>query len=671
MKVTKDSVKKMLKREWVITNGIGGYAASTMLGANTRKYHGLLVAPFNPPANRYVILSKVDESIEINGKEYVLTTNLCENYISQGYKYLTNFEKDYIPIFTYEVNGVIVKKLICMEYGKNTVTILYRVKNKDAKTILKLAPLLNYRDFHKTSTDRIFEVDQKNIGNKLKVVIDKEYMHPIYMNVTDGKYVPHQNDMFYNMYYPVEEERGFTSKENHVVPGVYEIEIFPNMEKDITFICSLEDNIEEIKAKDIIDNELRRINGILYDSNMINKRDKKSKEQDYLKFMRNYIIATDNFVVKRSSFGLTTLIAGYPWFLDWGRDSLISFEGILLIPRRYKEAREVILTCVRDIKYGLVPNGYSGYDNRPLYNSVDASLLLFEQVYKYLKYTYDDKFIKENIYVYLKSIIDAYSHKVDVDGNNIYLDEDGLISSGTKETQNTWMDAKVDNIAVTPRNGKAVEVNSLWYNALKIMEELATKYEGKKEAINYKEMAEKCKKTFEEKFYNTKKKCLFDVIGDDKIRPNQLFAISLSHPVIDPNTKIAKNIFETVTKKLLTKYGLKTLAKGEPGYVEIYKGDFKKRDLSYHQGITWPWILGLYYDALKNIIKFNEENDELSNYLEQFCEDVENTFIYEMTERSTIGSISEIYDSAKPYEANGTFAQCWSVAEIYRIILRK
>ena len=257
------------------------------------------------------------------------------------------------------------------------------------------------------------------------------------------------------------------------------------------------------------------------------------------------------------------MIAGYPWFLDWMRDTLISFEGCLLVTKKYEIAKKVLRSCVRDIKYGLVPNSYSEDDYRPLYNSVDASLLLFEQVKKYIEYTKDYDFIMNEIYTSLEHIIKNYSIGIDIDDNNIYLDTDGLIVSGTPYTQNTWMDVKYDGIPATPRNGKPVEINAMWYNALKVMVELAEyqKDESKKE--KYERMANKCRKSFREKFYNKSKKCLYDVLEDGKVRPNQLFALSLSYPVLDVNSKEAKEMFETVTKKLLNKYGLKTLAKGE------------------------------------------------------------------------------------------------------------
>ena len=666
-----EEVKKSLKRDWIITNGIGGFCSQSALGCNTRKYHGLLVAPLTPPARRFLILSKLDESIETNGTKYNLFTNMANGEISEGYKYLVDFKKEYIPIFTYKVENIIIKKFICMDYGKNTVVVYYQIKNQNAEAKLTLAPVVNFRDFHSINKDHQFYVEQSHSGNKVRIVLDKNSETPIYMNCSDGRYFKHIDDTFRNMYYLREEERGFEAEENHYVPGVYSINLEPNEEKEITFVCSLEENIEEIDGIKVINKELLRMTGIIYDTGIIQNSKMNDKKLDMLKAL---ILATDNFIVNRPSFGLHTVIAGYPWFLDWGRDSLISFEGLLLLTKRYEFAKEVLLTNIRDIKYGLVPNGYSGYDNRPLYNSADSSLLLIEQVYKYLKYTNDNEFIKDEIYPSLVKIMDAYSDRIDVDGDNIYLDkEDNLLSAGTENTQITWMDVKIDNHAITPRNGKTVELNALWYNALKIMARLAEKYENKQLCRKYLEMAEKTKKSFDEKFYNEEKHCLYDVLGDSKVRPNQLFALSLSHPIVD-NAEIAEQVLNTVENKLLNKYGLKTLSSDEDGYVDVYEGSAYKRDSSYHQGITWPWLLGLYYDALKNtmiIEKNRTKRQELEEKITKLVYTTKETFKAEMFERSSIGTISEIYDSTEPYEERGAFAQAWSVAEIFRIVLNK
>lgn len=678
MEITKEklNLEDGLSKEWLITNGIGGFCSSTIIGANTRKYHGLLIAPLTPPARRYLILSKLDEAVIIDGKEYGLYTNIGKNYISKGYKYQELFKKEYIPIFTYKVKDVTITKMICMEYGKNTVGVYYKIKNDGNEAKLTIAPLLNFRDFHSMSTNHNFELKQIINKNKVKVVIDKNAAYPIYMKMSEGIYIEHKNDTFNNMFYIEEEKRGFYPEENHTVSGVFEIEIPKKAEKEISFVCSFEENIDQINVKKLIENEIVRQNEIYNKSLLIdNRKEKKTKKQlEEEQLIKDFITATDNFVVYRPSFRLHTLLAGYPWFLDWGRDSLISFEGLLLVTKRFDIAKEVLQTLVRDIKFGLVPNGYSGFDNRPLYNSVDASLLLFEQIQKYVEYTEDYEFVKENLYEKLKDVIENYKNGIDVDDNNIFLDTDYLIASGTQNTQNTWMDAKCNNKAVTPRNGKAVEINSLWYNANIIMADLENKIGNKNDAKKYQELARKCKKAFNEKFYNKKRKCLYDVIGDAKIRPNQLFSMSLTYQVIDTNSEEAKNILNVVEKKLLNNYGLKTLAKGEENYVEIYEGDGYKRDTSYHQGITWPWLLGLYYNSLKNIIK-NSKNKkqkvELEEKLEKFRAQIYKTFKNELNDNGCIGSIAELYDSVKPNLPKGAIAQGWSVAEVFRIILGK
>ena len=645
MEITKEEInlESGLTREWLVTNGIGGFASSTIIGANTRKYHGLFIAPLTPPARRYLILSKLDESIQIEQEK---------------------FQKDIFPSFIYKVEDVEITKTICMEQGKEFVGVYYKIKNGEKPSKLTLAPIVNFRDFHTMSTDHIFNVRQQIDGTKVKLVIDGRSDFPVYMNLSEGTYTEYYNNTFKDMFYLEEQKRGFYPKENHSVTGVYEINIAPNETKELHFICGFQENIEEINLKEIIKKETKRVNQIIKKSTLVGKK---------TELVEKLIKASDQFIVYRPSFSLHTIIAGYPWFLDWGRDSLISYEGLLLKTKRFDLAKEILLTMTRDIKFGLVPNGYSGFDNRPLYNSVDSSLLLFEQIHKYLNYTNDYKFVKENLYENLKDIIESYINGIDVDNNNIYLDKDFLISSGRPDTQNTWMDAKTNGIAATPRNGKAVEINALWYNSLIIMANLIEKFEPKdlEKTKKYRTLAKKCKKSFEKEFYNEKRKCLYDVVGDPKIRPNQLFALSLAYPVIEPDSEIAYNIINVVEKKLLNNYGLKSLAKGEQNYVEIYEGDSFKRDMSYHQGITWTWLLGLYFDSIKNMIKSEKRKTykaKLEEKLNKFIEKTNKTFEKEIDDRGCVGSIAEIYDSVKPYAPKGTIAQAWSVAEILRIV---
>lgn len=672
MKLSKKqlSLEDGITKEWVITNGIGGFASQSVLGINTRKYHGLLIAPLMPPARRYVILSKIDESIEINEKEEILYSNICKNYISEGYKKLESFEKVYIPIFNYQTeDGIKIEKQISMVYGKNVVCIYYKVENTDKDITMKVAPIMNYRDFHCMNTNHDYNVNQKIMQNKIRITVDGNKILPIYLYSKEGKYIQHQNDTFKNMYYVEEEKRGFYPEEDLFVPGRYEINIKANTTKEFTIVCGLEANIEEIDGKIVIQKEKERLDKIIDASNLIDKKQSKNYQEQ----MRDLVIALDNFVTYRPKFSLHTIIAGFPWFLDWGRDTLISFEGLLLKTKRFDIAKEVLLMMTKDIKYGLVPNGYSGYDSRPLYNSVDSSLLLIEAVSKYLEYTDDYDFVKSNLYAILKNIIESFQKGINVDDSNIFMDKDGLVSAGTPETQLTWMDAKIGNFAVTPRNGKAVELNSLWYNALKVVANLAEKYNDKKVQDEYEKLAKKVRINFNKKFYNEKNKCLDDVIGSEEIRPNQLFALSTTYPVMILSNEKAKEMLKTVSKELYTKYGLATLSKKDPKYIAVYEGDGFKRDTSYHQGITWPWLAGLYVESYKTIIK-NEKNKiekkKLEEEYEKIISNYKKAFAQAMKE-GAIGTISELYDSKPPYLPKGAFAQAWSVSEVIKIMLEK
>lgn len=674
MKLSKKDLelKSGLTKEWLITNGIGGFASQTVLGINTRKYHGLLVAPLVPPSRRYVVLSKLDESIKIADKEEILYSNVCKNYISEGYKKLEKFEKIYYPIFNYETeSGIVVKKQIAMVYGKNIVCVYYTVDNtkNNQNALMKIAPIMNFRDFHCMSTEHEYKVDQKIKENKIRIVVDDNKTTPVYLYSKEGKYIEHHNDIFKNMFYVEEEKRGFYPEEDLFVPGRYEIEIEANQIKNFTIICALEENIEEIDGKAVLLNEEKRLSKIIDDSKLVDVTKSKTEQEK----MRDLVIAADNFVTYRPKFALHTIIAGFPWFLDWGRDSLIAYEGLLLKTKRFDIAREVLLMMTKDIKFGLVPNGYSGYDSRPLYNSVDSSLLLFEQINKYLEYTQDYDFVKEKLYDILKNVIYHFENGIDLDENNIYMDKDGLISAGTENTQLTWMDAKVSNFAVTPRNGKAVEVNSLWYNALKTVENLANKFEDKEVEKEYKELAKKVRTNFNKKFYNEKNKCLYDVLGNNEIRPNQLFALSTTYPVMILTNGKAKEMLKTVTKELYTKYGLATLSSKDKKYIAIYEGDGFKRDMSYHQGITWPWLAGLYIASYKTVInneKDKTEKKKLEKEYEKIINNYQKSFTHSMKE-GCLGSISELYDSKMPYEPKGAFAQAWSVSEVIKIMLEK
>lgn len=668
-------LKDGLKKEWIITNGIGGFCSSTVIGANTRRYHGLLIASLNPPASRYLILSKLDESISIEDRNYCLYTNICKEYVSDGFKRQESFEKEYFPIFNYKVEDVKIEKKITMMYGKNTTVVSYKIQNGRQASKMTIAPIVNFRDFHSMTTNKNFTLKQNVNATKVCVKFVEENTRPIYMYLSEGKYIDYESDTFKNMYYIKEEQRGFYSEENLAVSGRFEVELQPKEIKEIYFVVSLDENVEKINVPDVFEKEQERLEKIVENSNLIKEKKKYTRqEKEQNQVIKDLIITSDSFVIDRPKFASKSIIAGFPWFLDWGRDTFIAFEGILLVTKRFEEAKSVLKTFTKDIKEGLVPNGYAEGTDKPLYNSVDASLLLFEVVNKYLSYTKDYDFVKENLYNILKDIIFNYTKGINLDNNNIYVAEDNLLNSGTKDTQNTWMDAKIGDYVVTPRNGKAVEINALWYNALKTLESLAKRFEDKDTMLKSRNMAKKHKEAFANQFYNKKKKCLYDVIDDDRIRPNQLFALATTYPVLDLTSEEAKNTFETCTSKLLLTHGLRTLARGEDGYVPEYEGDGFKRDMCYHQGPTWPWLLGIYNDAFENIIKAEKDekaNKKLKENYAKFLDDVYVTFKKEIYAEEGICTISEIYNSKLPYTAGGTFSQAWSVSEVLRIILKR
>ncbi len=691
-------LKDGIKKEWLISNGIGGFASSTVIGANTRRYHGLLIAPLNPPAKRHLICSKLDEVIIIGEKEYPLYTNICKTYISQGYKKLESFEKNYYPIFNYKVEDVKIQKRICMIREHNTTVVQYNITNGRQQSTLVLSPIVNFRNFHEMSTGKDFMLKQDVAGRKVKIEVNDNTKYPIYINCSQGAYNYYNEDVFRNMYYLKEDERGFFPEENLAVTGSYTIKLEPKAEQTINFVVSLENNIDKINYNKVFDDEQKRIDKLIASTGLIKEKKKYTRqEREKSQVIQDLIIASDTFVINRTletgvnrrvrkdddkvevnkvkkQIKLKSVIAGYPWFLDWGRDTFISFEGLFLVTKRFDDARNVLISFTNDIKSGLIPNGYDECSGKPLYNSVDSSLLLFEAINRYLKYTDDYTFVKNKMYKHLKEIIHSYVGGIKVAKNNIHLTKEGLLSSGSPDIQNTWMDAKIGDYVVTPRNGEAVEVNALFYNSLKTMEHLARKFKDEDELNFAKKYSKRLKDKFLEKFYNPKKKCLNDLVDDDKLRPNQIFALSTTHPIIDLKSEEAKNIFSTITGKLLMAHGLKTLARGEEGYQAQYEGDPVERDMVYHQGPTWVWLLGPYLDSFENMIDAQKDakaKKDLQSKFNKFTDDIYVTFKKEIYAEEGIGTVSELYDSKLPYKAGGCFSQAWSVSEVLRVILKR
>ncbi|CDG34798.1 glycogen debranching protein [Acetivibrio thermocellus BC1] len=631
-----------IQREWLLTNGIGGFASSTIIGSNTRRYHGLLVAALKPPVSRHLILSKIDECVTVDNESFNLFSYEVPGFIMHGYHHLERFEYDMLPKYIYRVKDVYVEKEICMVYGENTVVVVYHVINGTGRTNLRLTPLVNFRDYHFNS-GRAYMSFERKFEKDVLTVRPSCYDIDIKLYSTDGKFTELDDIWFYNMDYAVERERGLASTEDHYIPGYYDIEIKPLEEKYITFVATVEKNVNHRDGLKIIEKEKKRLK----------KLASKAGYKDEL--AKKLVLAADKFIVHRESTNAKTVIAGYPWFTDWGRDTMISLAGLTLATRRFEDAKEILYTFSKYVKDGLIPNMFPDAGHEPPYNTVDAALWYFEAVNKYVNYTHDYKFIKENIYSGLKQIIEYYSKGTHF---NIKADEDYLISAGDEHTQLTWMDAKVGDWVVTPRHGKAVEINALWYNALKIMSQLSKHF--KEDAGLYDEMAEKVKKSFEEKFWNEEKKCLYDCLTpnykDDKVRPNQILAVSLSYPVIEGEK--AKSVVDIVFKELYTAYGLRSLSPKEKEYVGVYMGDQYRRDGAYHQGTVWTWPLGHFITAYLRVNNYSPEARKMAlRFIEPFKDHLQD---------ACLGSVSEIFDGNEPLIPRGCFAQAWSVAEILR-----
>jgi len=658
MKITftelqKENLNYLLEKEFLITNGLGSFVSSTICGMNTRKYHGLLVSALNPPVKHHLLFSRIDETITIDNVEYQLDTNQWKEEViaPQGYKHLSEFSIDPYPIWIYKIGEVTLTKQIILFYGQDIVQINYKVEGNKSPCRLKLNFLVNHRDYHKvTKGESSWYFKQKQEENS---IILQAFVGatPLCINWSKGEYK--QTEVwFYNYFYQEDKKRGLEYIEDNYNPG--SLRVFLNDGEDITITASTK-KIENIppfeEAKDVL---LYRLNKVL-DYSMINY------EQVAKEDVITLIYAADQFLVKRNSTSSKSVIAGYHWFSDWGRDAMISFSGLTLVTKRFNEAKSILKTFSTYINEGLIPNRFEDSSNNPEYNTADATLWLFQAVLKYLEYTEDDDFIYNNVYSQLKSIIEWHKHGTKF---NIKLDQtDGLISGGNDQDQLTWMDAKVDERAITPRSGKPIEINMLWYNALRIMELLAKRY--KEDSYSYKILADQVKESIETKFWNEEDKCLYDFIDyngvcNKKLRPNQIFALSLPYTIFSKDKE--KLILKTIEEKLLTPYGLKSLSSEDSDYKGIYEGNTLLRDESYHQGTVWSWLLGPFVTAFLRIESRNETNIHKAKAMLQ-------PLLKHTRENACIGSISEIFDGNEPYKPRGCIAQAWSVSEVLRCLI--
>jgi predicted glycogen debranching enzyme len=566
----------------------------------------------------------------------------ADGYVNNGYTNLQRVQYEYLPEFVYSYKDIFIKKKIAMKQGENTTVVQYEIRNGSQATVFKLTPLVNFRDHHHRNQSRYLKFSVQE-GQKQVTIFPMGSGVQLQIGVSEGEFQRFDNCYFYNMLYTIEQERGLDNCEDHYIPGSFSIKLEPFETKVISFAATIEKcDIGKIDAAKVVKSEEKRYIQLL---------DKKPYQN---KLAKRLVLAADNFIVHRNSTRSKTIIAGYPWFTDWGRDTMIAFCGLTLVTGRFDDAKDILYTFSKYVKDGLLPNMFPDDGEQPAYNSVDAALWYFEAVNSYLSYTDDYSFVKEKIYGCLSEICKGFINGTNFD---IKMTEDGLVTAGNQNTQLTWMDAKVGDWVVTPRHGKAVEINALWYNALMIMSKLSRRF-GKEDI--YSNLALRAKESFDKVFWNEKDGCLFDVVNetgnDASIRPNQIIAVGLAFAAVEGEK--ARRVVDKVWKELYTAYGLRTLDQNSLQYKGTYQGDVWARDGAYHQGTVWTWPLGRFITAY---VRVNGNTLQARKNALDFIK----PFIDHLKDAG-LGNISEIFDGNEPHYPRGCFAQAWSVAEILR-----
>jgi len=633
-----------LSREWLETNGLGGFACGTVAGANTRRYHGLLTAALNPPGGRMLLLSKLEETLVLVDRRIDLSTNEYNGAIHpEGYLLLSNFRLDPFPTWTFEVEGVRLEKTVFMPQGSNTVQVEYKLLQAPArsKPVLELRPLIAFRDYHSTTHEN--GSLNASIDHAPNVATVQPYpgLPRLYFS-HDAEQLQEQGYWYKNFLYREERERGLDFQEDLFNPFVLSWRL--SSERAATVIASTEQKAIR-QAGAIREAELQRRQQIAASSPVDDP------------FVRELTIAADKFFARRGEDW--TVIAGYPWFTDWGRDTMISLPGLTLFTGRADIAKSILRNFARHTDMGMLPNRFIDSGEKAEFNTVDATLWFFEAARAYAAATGDYDFLRQELYPVFNQIVEFH-----IKGTryNIKVAEDGLLNAGAPGAQLTWMDAKVGDWVVTPRSGKPVEIQALWYNALRIMEDLAARFDDKERGGKYSSLAALASRTFNRVFWNKDAQCLYDVINggppDGSIRPNQIFAVSLHHSML--SAERARAVVETVQKKLLTPVGLRTLSPADPHYRSTYEGNQYSRDSAYHQGTVWPWLLGPFVSAY---VRINDGTTQSRTRAHELLRGIEQ----HLTEAG-LGQISEIFDAAPPHHPRGCFAQAWSVAEILRAL---
>jgi len=636
--------------EWLETNGLGGWAGSSLIGCNTRRYHGLLMAAIKPPAERMLLVSKLDETIILDGKRFDLGTNDYGDAIfPQGFQNMISFRKDLFPEWIYEAAGVRLRKTITMVHGENTTLIRYEVLKTVKPFTLQLLPLIAARGYHQLehAYNNIFwDIDFNN-----GLFHNRPYngAPDIFISIPGSAYKP-VNKWYYKFNYLQEKYRGLDFEEDLFNHGLFSVGL---KDGDALHIILSTENPTGKNPDTLFEKEKNRklslLNGIPDNT------------------LRQLVLAADQFIVKREVPGdtkeslplaLKTVIAGYHWFTDWGRDTMISLPGLCLQTGRYEDAKKIIAVFAKSVSMGMLPNRFLDNTEPPEYNNADGTLWYFNAAYAYLQTTGDRRFILNEILPVLKDIMDWHFKGTRY---NIHADTDGLLFAGETGQQLTWMDARIGNWVVTPRMGKPVEIEALWYNALKIFEALLILNGENEFSENILQKAAQAKKSFEEKFWYAEGNYLYDVIDengrpDATIRPNQIFALSLPFQLIE-GVK-AKAVFQIIRAKLFTPVGLRSISPDDSRYKGIYGGDVFERDSSYHQGSVWSWLLGPFVEAGMKI--------DGPEFLEEAVSII-NRFSHHLNE-GCIGTVSEIFDGDAPWYPRGCVAQAWGVAEILRVI---
>ncbi|MGB8128627.1 MAG: amylo-alpha-1,6-glucosidase [Candidatus Angelobacter sp.] len=638
-----------LSREWLDTNGLGGFACGTIAGANTRRYHGLLTAALNPPGGRMLLLSKLEETLAIGSSRIDLSTNEYasnehESVIHpEGYLLLNNFRLDPFPTWTFEVKGVRLEKSIFMPQGSNTVQVEYKLLQAPPGTaiVLEVRPLVAFRDYHSTTHENGAFSRELEIAPNLTSLEPYAGLPRLYF-AHDAAHLQEQGCWYKNFSYRVDLERGLDYQEDLFNPFVLAWKL--SDKQSATVIASTEQkDIREAAAVRSV--ELQRRRELVASSPV----------DDPL--VCALTVAADQFLARRGE--EWTVIAGYPWFTDWGRDTMISLPGLTLFTGRSDIAKSILRNFARHTDMGMIPNRFADSGEKEEFNSVDAALWFFEAARAYAAATNDYDFLRQELYPVFTQIIDFH-----IKGTryNINAEEDGLLHAGAPGVQLTWMDAKIGDWVVTPRSAKPVEIQALWYNALRVMEDLAARFKDDEQRKKYSRLSSLASQTFNRIFWNSDAQCLYDVVDGDlldrSIRPNQIFAVSLHHSML--SAERARAVVETVERELLTPVGLRTLSPADPQYRATYQGDQRSRDSAYHQGTVWPWLLGPFISAY---VKVNGRSAQSRSRAHDLLRGIR-----EHLTEAGLGQISEIFDGDAPHRPRGCFAQAWSVAEVLRVL---